>query len=309
MNPLRGVLPIIPIPFDENESIDETSFRRTVEFVASRKLGGLCLPAYGSEFYKLTEAEREWVIATAIEVNRGRIPVIAQANHGSAKVAAQLARRYEALGADVISFALPRQFTVTDADLLRCAGRIAESVSLPILIQDFNPGGRTIGGEFIATLHRQHPNFLYAKLEEPLIVDKLLAIRDSVGQSVMIFEGWGGYYMLEGLTVDNCAGIMPGVPIADLLDRVYQTHRRGDMSRAYELLASLLPFVNFTLQNFELFLQVEKRLLVQRGLFQQSMCRSPTLTPSPKVSEYINFLLEQVVTLGRREIGAEFVPT
>jgi 4-hydroxy-tetrahydrodipicolinate synthase len=297
---LDGVVPVIPLPFHDDESIDEPSLRKAVEFVSSRNLAGMCLPAYGSEFFKLSEAEREQIIGVAIEVNRERIPVIAQANHGSAKIAAELARRYEKMGADVISFAIPRQFATSPDDILRYCGRIADAVSIPILIQDFNPGGATIGAEFIAAMHKQHPNFLYAKLEEPLIVDKLVAIRDRVGDQVGILEGWGGYYMLEAIPVGIC-GIMPGVPIADVLDRVYQARKQGDNERAYDLFGSILPFINFTLQNFELFLQVEKRLMVRRGLFSTAHLRSLTLTPSPALLAYSEFLIEQVLRVLRSE--------
>ena len=43
----------------------------------------------------------------------------------------------------------------------------------------------------------------YAKLEEPLIVDKVVRIRDRVGNAVGILEGWGGYYMLEAIPADT----------------------------------------------------------------------------------------------------------
>jgi len=52
---LKGSVPIIPIPFDAQENIDEESLRRLVEFAAEKKFSAICLPAYGSEFYKLTE--------------------------------------------------------------------------------------------------------------------------------------------------------------------------------------------------------------------------------------------------------------
>src|SRR5215207_2274549 len=100
------------MPFNIDETIDEASFRRTVEFVASTDVAAMCLPAYYTEFYKLTEAEREWSVATAIEVAAGRLPIVAQANHGSARIASQLAKKYESLGAGAISFALPRQIAV-----------------------------------------------------------------------------------------------------------------------------------------------------------------------------------------------------
>jgi 4-hydroxy-tetrahydrodipicolinate synthase len=297
---IDGVVPVIPIPFHEDESIDEASLRRTVDFVAARQMAAMCLPAYGSEFYKLSESEREQVIGMAIEVSAGRVPVITQANHGSSRIAAGLARHYESMGADLVSFAIPRQFGASEEDLLRYCGRIADAVSCPVLIQDFNPGGSTIGAAFIDQLHRQHGNFRYAKLEEPLIVDKVVRIRDRVGNAVGILEGWGGYYMLEAIPAGIC-GIMPGVPICELLYRVYLARRAGEDGRAYDLFGSLLPFINFTLQDFELFLQVEKRLLVRRGLFAGAVCRSLSFSPSVAVAQHIDFLLEQMVRVMERE--------
>ena len=300
MSSINGVVPIIPIPFNEDESIDEAPLRRTVDWVASNNLAGMCLPAYGSEFHKLSDSERERVVGIAIDANNKRVPLIAQANHGSSMVAAGLTRRYEQMGADLVSFAIPRQFGSTEGNLLRYCGRIADAVSIPILIQDFNPGGPTIGPEFIDTLHKQHPNFRYAKLEEPLIADKVMAIRDRVGDSVGILEGWGGMYTLEAIPAGIC-GIMPGVPIADLLDRVYKARQHGNDERAYDLFSLLLPFINFTLQNLELFLQIEKRLLVRRGLFTSSVCRSLTLSPSEAVLGHIEFLIEQIMRVCDRE--------
>ena len=297
---INGVVPVIPIPFQDDESIDEASLRRCVDFVCQSQMAALCLPAYASEFYKLSEAEREQVIGIAIEANQQRIPVIAQANHASSKVAASLARRYEAMGADVISFAIPRQFGTTDADLLRYCGTIADAVSIPVLIQDFAPGKATIDADFIEQMHKQHPNFLYAKLEEPMIIDKLVRIQDKVGNQVGILEGWGGYYMLEAIPA-GIVGIRPGVPYCDLLDRVYKARKAGDDERAYDLFAALLPMMNFTLQDFELFLQVEKRILVRRGIFDFANLRQLTMTPSNAVLKHVEFLIDNLMRVFARE--------
>ena len=293
MPPLDGVVPVIPTPFSDDESIDESSLRQAIEFVAQRKMAALCLPAYGSEFYKLTDVERETVVGIAIDQASGKIPVVAQANHPSVKVACDLARRYEQMGADIVSFAIPRQFGATDADRLDYCGQIAEAVTCPVLVQDFNPGGPTVGVDFIETAHQAHPNIAYFKLEEPLVVDKLVQIRNKLGPKVGILGGWGGYYMIESLPAGIC-GIMPGVPICDLLAKVYQTHREANPQAAYELFSKLLPYIAFSLQDFELFLQMEKRLMVRRGLFKTARCRSLTRTLSVEVSSHLDFLLDQM---------------
>ena len=300
MKALAGIVPVIPTPFAEDESIDERSLRAVVDWVARTGLGGMCLPAYASEFYKLTEAERARVVAVAIETNDGRVPLVAQANHGSNRIARELARTYEGMGADLISFALPRQFATGESDLLRFAGAIADAVSVPVLIQDFNPGGASIGAEFIATLHRQHGNVRYVKLEEPLLVDKVVAIRERLGDAVGVLEGWGGYYMLEGILAGIC-GVMPGVAIADLLDAVFRARADGHGERAYRLFAAALPLIAFGLQNMELFLHVEKRLLVRRGLLSTAAVRSLTFTASPHLDAHIDYLSGQIMRILRRE--------
>jgi 2-keto-3-deoxy-L-arabinonate dehydratase len=297
---LDGAVPVLPVPFLEDESIDEASLREVVDFTVARQIKALCIPAYASEFYKLSDAEREAVIRITIDHADGRILVVAQANHPSARVAADLARRYEGMGADVIGFALPRQFATTDPDLLAYCGRIADAVSCPILVQDFNPGGPTIDAEFIAAANERHPNITYFKLEEPMIYDKLNRIREVMGPRAGILGGWGGYYMLESVSAGVC-GIMPGASICDLLDRVFRDQQRGDHQRAYELFSSVMPYIAFALQDFEMFLQIDKRLLVRRGVFKSPRCRSISRQISEGVSAHIDFLIDQVIRVISRE--------
>ena len=200
------------------------------------------------------------------------------------------------MGADLISFALPRQFASTEGDLLRYCGRIADAVALPVLVQDFNPGGPTISPSFVASLHKQHPNVAYLKLEEPMSVDKLMQIRDQLGDAVGLLGGWGGYYMLEAIPA-GLRGIMPGVPICDLLDRVYRLRKASESETAYDLFAAVLPYIAFSLQDFETFLQIEKRLMVRRGLFATARCRDLTRTVSEAVGRHMDFLIDQIVRI------------
>lgn len=290
---LRGVVPVVPTPFHPDESIDFESLGRVVDWIAGRGLGGLCLPAYGSEFYKLTESERHLTVAAAVEASAGRVPVVAQANHPSARAAADLARRYQEMGADAVSVAVPRQFGAADSDIVAYCGAVAAATSLPVMVQDFNPGGPTVGAEVIAELSGRHPNFGYVKLEDPMMLDKLLAIRGGPGGRIGILEGWGGLYMLEGIRA-GIDGIMPGAAVADLLDAVFAAASSGRWERAHDLFGSLLPFVVFALGDFELFLQMEKRTLVRRGLIATETVRSLSRSLSPAVRGHAEWLIDQV---------------
>ena len=125
---IGGIVPVIPTPFRSDDSIHEQDLRRVVRFVGDHGAGGMCTPAYGSEFYKLTDKERDHVVSVVIEANAGRVPVVAQANHGSASVAASTAKLYERMGADLISVAVPRMFALRSADVLRYLGRVADAL-------------------------------------------------------------------------------------------------------------------------------------------------------------------------------------
>lgn len=293
---LRGVVPVVPTPFGPDGSIDTESLAAVVDWIAGQGLAGMCLPAYGSEFYKLTEAERDQVVSVAVGANGGRVPVVAQANHVSSRAAAELARRYTGMGADVISFAIPRQFGSSDADIVDYCAAVAAATPRPILIQDFNPGGTTIGAGLISELHDRCGNFRFVKLEDPMMVDRLIAIRSVTAGRVGILEGWGGLYMLEGVAA-GIDGIMPGAAIADLLDSVFAAAESHSRERAHDLFGALLPYIGFSLQDFELFLQMEKRTLVRRGLVASPTVRALSHTPSAAVSAHIDFLIDQVERL------------
>src|SRR3982750_2559952 len=88
---LFGVVPIIPTPFTEKEEIDEDALRRLIDFAVSCEVEAACLPAYASEFYKLTDEEKLLVVKVAVDHSAGRIQIIAQSNHPSLKIAINLA--------------------------------------------------------------------------------------------------------------------------------------------------------------------------------------------------------------------------
>ena len=82
---ISGAVPIIPVPFDLKEAVDESALQRLIDFSVECRVNAVCLPAYGSEFYKLSEKERVRVVEIAAKRAVGRIQVVAQCNHGSSR--------------------------------------------------------------------------------------------------------------------------------------------------------------------------------------------------------------------------------
>ena len=218
---LFGVVPIIPTPFTENEDIDDNALRDLIGFAIAGGIKAVCLPAYASEFYKLTDEEKLHVVKVAVDHAAGRIKIVAQSNHPSLKVAIRLAQANVAAGADVVSLAVPRIFSLPENSLKVYLSEFLQSIpNTPVLIQDFNPGGSSISVSFIKNLMDENPNFKYLKLEEPLCAPKFDDIIKTTEGKVGLFEGWGGLYMLELIPV-GIRGVMPGLAVSDILQSVF----------------------------------------------------------------------------------------
>lgn len=289
-----GVVPVIPIPFDENEEIDEPALRRLVDFAVSCGVKTICLPMYGSEYYKLSDEERTRVVAIAVDQAVNRIKVMGNCAHGSSRMALSFAQANVKAGADMISVPVPRTFSLSDDDLLRYLVPIFKGVDVPVLLQDFNPGGPTVSVEFVTRLLEECPNFRYLKLEEPLMATKIKAIREATQDRVGVLEGWGGLYLMELVPV-GISGSMPGLAIADVLTQTFLLRQELN-PKAFELFERVLPQIVFALQNFELFLYCEKRLLQARGVLSNANCRNASYTPDPFTVDYVDELNERILS-------------
>jgi dihydrodipicolinate synthase/N-acetylneuraminate lyase len=297
---IEGIVPVIPTPFTRQGDIDWPSLPGLLEFAVQARVCAVCLPAYASEFYKLIDTERRDIVQKAINSLDGRLPVVAQVNHASSAYVAEIALDFERAGASAISVAVPRLFGLPEGDLLRYFDRILEAITIPLIIQDFNPGGATVSVDFARSLHNQHEHFRYLKLEEPMMSGKVRSILEATGGAVGVVDGWGGTYMLELIDAGIC-GVMSGLGVSDLLQIVWESARAGNKDAAYELFQGVLPQISYSLQSLEFFHHAEKALLAARGALSDATVRDATLTIHEIDRRHIDFLNSKVVKLAARQ--------
>ena len=300
---IEGVVPVIPTPFTREGNLNCTALGGLLEFAIRARVCAVCLPAYASEFYKLTDAERSELVHRAIEILNGRLPVVAQVNHVSSAYVAEKGVEFERAGAKIISVAVPRLFGLPERDLFRYFDRILQAITVPLVIQDFNPGGATLSLDFVKSLHNQHEHFQYLKLEEPMLSGKVRSILDATDGAVNVLDGWGGTYMLELIDAGIC-GVMPGLAVSDLLQVVWENARAGNKDEAYELFQGVLPQITYSLQSLEFFHHAEKALLSARGVLSDPAVRDATLTIHEVDRKHIDFLNRKIIELvGSRKAG------
>lgn len=291
---IDGIVPIVPTPFDDYEDIAWDELDKLIDFAVSAGASAICLPAYASEFYKLSEQERLELIGRAVRSANGRIPVIAQVNGPALRHAIGGVHRAADAGADAIATTTPRLFPLRDDDLLAYFERLLASAPLPFVIQDFNPGGSTLSAQTIAAIHSRCPNLRYVKLEDAMLAPRVQAVREATGDAVGVLSGWGGMYTLE-LAGAGIAGIVPGLALTDLLGDVLRLGRNGERVKAERTFEAILPQIVYSLQNLELFHHAEKRLLRARGVLKSVVVRRAALMLTEQEERDIDALNDRIL--------------
>jgi 4-hydroxy-tetrahydrodipicolinate synthase len=298
INPLalRGVVPILPTPFNTDDEIDLASLTALVDFAVKSGVAAVGTPAFGSEFYKLDDDERTLILETVIGHARGRMPVIAQCNQYSPRKAARLAVKAERMGASAVNIALPRAFASSPRHLLDYARAVCDAVSVPVVVQDWSPGGETVGLPFVVELRKHCSNFCFLKREEPAIGPLIRAIRKETDDGVGVFLGWGGMYVPE-LQAAGACGVMPGLGLADIFVQIWQLGGAQQWSEAYALFVQIAPYLQFSLQTFEQFHHAEKLLLLAREISRNASVRPVTVELNDDARAYLHKLIAQLKPL------------
>ena len=73
---LKGVYPVLSLPFKEDKEVDYKSLQSLVDFCIEKKSHGIVMFGVASEFYKITDAESFKIIDTVAERVNKKIPLL-----------------------------------------------------------------------------------------------------------------------------------------------------------------------------------------------------------------------------------------
>jgi 4-hydroxy-tetrahydrodipicolinate synthase len=287
-----GALPVLPAVFDQSGALVLKAMERQIRFSELCGVEWVCVPAFGTEFYKLDPKERSALIHEVLQIAKGRLKVVVQCNHVHAPTAAALAKQAEADGALMISTAIPRGMPASEESLIRYAVTVAEGTSLPLILQDWNPAGASLTSDALLKIADRCPNLAFIKLEEPSVAERVRILKETAG--VRVLAGWGGMYLLEQLPA-GIAGVMPGLPLLDVFSAIWKSWQAGDKSCVFRLQSLISPYIQFSLRNLEQFLHCEKILSVRRGLLPSAVVRDPTVELTPPEISSLDFIITEMM--------------
>ena len=160
----RGSLPALVTPFTRDGALDEKALRELVEWQISEGSHGLVPVGTTGESPTLSHDEHKRVVEITIEVNNGRVPVVAGAGSNNTAEAIDLAQHAQKAGADALLVVTPYYNKPNQRGLKAHFSAIANSVSLPIFI--YNIPGRSIidmTPQTMGELANEHANIVGVK--------------------------------------------------------------------------------------------------------------------------------------------------
>jgi 4-hydroxy-tetrahydrodipicolinate synthase len=133
---LSGYAPAVPTPFNDDGHIDTASFEQFCERQVGEGAAALVVCGTTGEAPTLRPAEHHVLVRIAVDVARGRVPVIAGAGSNSTAHAIELTKDAAAGGADAILSVVPYYNKPVQAGLYAHFSAIARSTELPIILYD-----------------------------------------------------------------------------------------------------------------------------------------------------------------------------
>jgi 4-hydroxy-tetrahydrodipicolinate synthase len=152
MKMFTGVFTAIVTPFREDESVDEETLRRLIDFNIEGGVTGIVPCGTTGESPTLSHPEHDHVIELTVEHVDRRVPVIAGTGSNCTREAIRLSRHAEESGVDGVLLVNPYYNKPTQEGLYRHFRAIADSVGIPCVV--YNIKGRTGVNIETATLMR-----------------------------------------------------------------------------------------------------------------------------------------------------------
>ncbi|MBM4004345.1 MAG: dihydrodipicolinate synthase family protein [Planctomycetes bacterium] len=273
---IEGVLPIAHTPFTDDDRIDEGSFQRQIDWAYAQGAQGFCTGMV-SELLRLTADERRELTHKLVQWSAGRGVVVISVGAESIPQALVYAREAELAGADAVMAIPPISTALPDAELRYYYQTLAETISLPVIVQDASAYvGRPIPLALQIELLQQYgEEKILFKPEASPIGPNLTRLRDATGGRARVYEGSGGILLIDSFR-RGIRGTMPGMEFLDAIIPLWKALQRGDDETAYRIYFPVCALVALQLQaGLDGFLAIEKYLLKQRGLFQTDRRRRP----------------------------------
>jgi 4-hydroxy-tetrahydrodipicolinate synthase len=238
----EGVIPAVLLPFHEDLSIDEPSFRAHLSDVASVEgLSAITINAHSTEVASCSFDEQKRVLAVARDEIGARLPIVHGVYAEGSLEAARIARMAAEGGASALLVFPPGPFTMGQRPEMAVEHfrRVAGASDLPIIIFQYPVAASTNAGqgyplETLLKIIEAVPRVAAIKdwCASPQLHERQIRALQSLAPPVNVLTTHSSWLMSS--LVSGCNGLLSGSGsvIADLQAKLFRAVRANDLETA-----------------------------------------------------------------------------
>src|SRR5499433_3744399 len=278
----HGVIPAVLLPFHDDLTIDDKSFRRHLRDVAAVKgLSAITINAHSTEVASCTFDEQRRVLDAAQDEIGDKLPIVNGIWADGSIEAARIARMSTEGGASALLVFPPAPFTLGQSPEMALAHfkRIADASDLPIIVFQYPLAtGQGYPRDTLLAMCEQVPTIRAIKDWAGNVPQHEMHIRvlQSLSQPVNVLTTHSAW--LFASLVLGCNGLLSGSGsvISDLQAQLFQAVQADDLARARRLNDRIEPLaLCFYAEPWANMHNRMKEALVQLGRLPRAVVRPP----------------------------------
>jgi len=243
----HGVIPAVLLPFADDLTIDEKSFRKHLADVAAAEgLSAITVNAHSTEVASCTFDEQRRVLEIAQDEIGGRLPIVNGIWADGSMEAARIARMADAGGASALLVFPPTPFTLGQSPAMAVEHfkRIADATSLPLIVFQYPLAtGQGYPSDTLLAMIEAVPTIRAIKDWAGNVQQHEMHVRtlQSLKRPVNVLSTHSAW-LLSSLVL-GCNGLLSGSGsvIADLQAALFRAVQRNDLAEARRLNDRIYP--------------------------------------------------------------------
>jgi len=243
----QGVIPAVLLPFHEDLSIDESSFRAHLRDVAAVEgLSAITINAHSTEVASCTFDEQKRVLAIAKSEIGGRLPIVHGVYAEGSLEAARIAKMAAEGGAAALLVFPPGPFTMGQRPEMAVEHfrRVADAADLPIIVFQY-PLADGLGYPLATLLKIIEAVPQVAAIKDwcasPQLHERQIRTLQSLNPPVNVLTTHSSWLMSSLVMGANGLLSGSGSVIADLQARLFRAVRANDLATARQINDRIWP--------------------------------------------------------------------
>jgi 4-hydroxy-tetrahydrodipicolinate synthase len=271
----QGILGVVQTPFTESGAIDWESHERLVLDALEAGADGFLVPAVASENAYLAFEEKIELATHVQRIAEGRAPIVWGAGTFDPQEILRVADHAAKHDALALLVAVSPELYREQDRIVPYFQDLSEKTTVPLMIQDWDPGGQGMRIEVILELFEKIETFKYLKIETIPAGPKYTAVLDATQGRLHVSGGWAVSQMIEALD-RGVHAMIPESSMIRIYHRIDRLYSSGKREEAGNLFNRLIPVLAFTNQQLDVSIRFFKRLLCRKGIFNTEICRVQT---------------------------------